>query len=92
MTTKTLTVPQRQKNEREVGRLFSFMNLMAWSALVIGVIMSLWNVFHFSDKNLTLMVGIGFMVGSVFIYTIGTAIHLVHERKFEQQENGEVTE
>ena len=38
------------------------------------------------------MVGIGFMVGSVFIYTIGTAIHLVHERKFEQQENGEVTE
>ncbi|MVP00245.1 hypothetical protein [Paenibacillus lutrae] len=89
MTTNSVTVKQTANKEKEVRRLFNFMNIMAWSALVIGVVLSLWNVTHFSDKNLTLMVGIGFLVGSVFIYTIGTAIHLVHKRKYEQQENEE---
>ena len=68
---------------REGKRVFNLMHLMAWSALAIGVVLSLWNVSHFSDANMTLMLGIGFMVGSVFIYTIGTAMHLVEQRRSE---------
>ncbi|CAM4424768.1 hypothetical protein [Paenibacillus tarimensis] len=83
MTTRTVSANGRERNGQEVRRLFSFMNVMAWAALLIGVGMSLWNVTHFSDQNLSLMLGIGFMVGSVFIYTIGTAIHLVHKRRDE---------
>ncbi|TYP72600.1 hypothetical protein [Paenibacillus methanolicus] len=69
------------KEVRDVKRIFSTMNIMAWLCLAIGVVMCIWNLSHFSDKNLTLMVGIGFLVGSVFIYTIGTAINMVENRK-----------
>jgi hypothetical protein len=82
VTTKTITAAEQQ-SEQEVKRLFSFMNMAAWIALGVGLIMCLWNVSHFNDENLSLMLGIGLMVGSVFVYTIGTAIHLVHKRKFE---------
>ncbi|MCQ6560296.1 hypothetical protein [Paenibacillus mendelii] len=64
-------------------RLFTAMKIMAWACLAAGIILSMWNVSHFSDKNLSLMVGIGFMVGSVFIYTIGTAINMVETRKLD---------
>jgi len=33
-----------------------------------------------------LMVGVGFMVGSVHIYVIRTAIHLVHSRTQSEDE------
>ncbi|WP_199615207.1 hypothetical protein [Paenibacillus alkalitolerans] len=78
---KMMTGGQYHYDGSEEKRLFAVMNLMAWIALCVGIVMSLWNVGHFSDENLTLMLGIGFMVGSVFIYTIGTAIRLAHNRK-----------
>ncbi len=82
MSVKITETPQReQSGAGDVGRLFSFMHVIAWMALVAGAVMSLWSVGDFSDTNLTLMMGIGLMVGSVFIYTIGTAIQLVHKRE-----------
>ncbi|MBB3110408.1 hypothetical protein FHS18_002475 [Paenibacillus phyllosphaerae] len=84
MAAKT-TVGMNNEQGREVKRLFSAMNIMAWFCLAVGVIMCLINIGHFSDKNLTLMVGIGFLVGSVFIYTIGTAINMVENRKMEHE-------
>ncbi|MNF04990.1 hypothetical protein D3C80_2046220 [compost metagenome] len=47
------------------------------------------NLSHFSDKNIGLMVGIGFLIGSVHIYVIGTAIGLVHARLNHEQEKKE---
>jgi hypothetical protein len=39
------------------------------------------NLNQFNDRNTGLMVGIGFLVASVNIYFIGTAIGLVSERR-----------
>jgi hypothetical protein len=80
------------RSEREMKRMFAFMKGAAWTALVVGVAMCLWDVGHFSDENITLMAGIGFMVGSVFIYTIGTAMYLVEKRRSEQQPKDTILE
>jgi len=42
-------------------------------------------VSDFSDRNLGLMVGIGFLVGSVQIYMIGAAIRLFHHNKAKSE-------
>ncbi|GIP39515.1 hypothetical protein J31TS4_27950 [Paenibacillus sp. J31TS4] len=73
-------------NERSARRLTIMMTVMAWLCLGIGVVLSLLNITDFNDKNLGLMVGIGFLVGSVFIFTIGTAIGLVHARLRDSQQ------
>ncbi|WP_090572540.1 hypothetical protein [Paenibacillus sp. OV219] len=74
-----------QKTEREGNSLFLTMKIAAWLSLIIGVVLCLVNYDDFSDNNRSLMAGIGFLVGSVFIYTIGTAINLVHKRKTESE-------
>ncbi|QJC51181.1 hypothetical protein HGI30_06115 [Paenibacillus albicereus] len=83
---KMMSVKPVQQTKNAVDRLFQFMNLMAWTCLLIGVVTSLWNITHFSDTNMTLMVGIGFLIGSVFIYTSGAALHLL-SHKLEQLED-----
>lgn len=80
MTTKTATISQVQTGKSDVTRLVKAMTAIAWAVLGIGVLLCLVNLDHFSDKNVGLMVGIGFLVGSVHIYVIGTAIGLVHAR------------
>jgi hypothetical protein len=60
-----------------VQRLVQWMTAAAWTTLLIGLALSLMNLNHFSEQNAALMIGIGFMVGSVHIYVIRTAIHLV---------------
>jgi hypothetical protein len=55
----------------------AFMTAIAWVLLGFGFLLCLWNVADFSDRNLGLMTGIGFLIASVQIFTIGTAIHLV---------------
>ncbi|WP_281889281.1 hypothetical protein [Paenibacillus sp. YYML68] len=79
MTTKTMTAAPHK--ERDVNRLVTMMTAAAWVVLAIGTLMCLINLQHFSDTNTPLMVGLGFMVGSVHIYVIRTAIHLVHSRQ-----------
>jgi len=87
MTTKTATVSSVRHNEPDVQRLVQWMTAAAWVILGIGVVMCLLNLNHLSDRNTFLMVGLGFMVGSVHIYVIRTAIHLVHSRKQELNDN-----
>ncbi|SDW76270.1 hypothetical protein [Paenibacillus sp. CF384] len=82
MTTKS--VPKEQ-TEREGNALFLTMKITAWVAFIIGVVLCLSNYENFSDSNSSLMTGIGCLVGSVFIYTIGTAISLVQKRKAESE-------
>jgi hypothetical protein len=80
MTTKTATVSAASGNEPNVTRLVKLMTATAWVLLGIGLIISLFSLDSFNDRNAALMVGIGFMVGSVHVYVIRTAIHLVHSR------------
>ncbi|REE55359.1 hypothetical protein A8990_17211 [Paenibacillus taihuensis] len=74
-----------QKTEREGNSLFLTMKIAAWVAAIVGVILCLSHINDFNDHNRSLMSGVGFLVGSVFIYTIGTAINLVHKRKMESE-------
>ncbi|MCI3925104.1 hypothetical protein MO973_33335 [Paenibacillus sp. TRM 82003] len=76
MTTKNN--PLDTNAPRSVQRLVRWLTAAAWTALVVGLGLSLSNLGHFSEQNVSLMVGIGFLVGSVHIYVIRTAIHLVH--------------
>ncbi|OMF29090.1 hypothetical protein BK133_18300 [Paenibacillus sp. FSL H8-0548] len=85
MTTKTATISQTQPSKSDVKRLVNAMTVIAWVILAIGVLLSLINLSHFSDQNVGLMVGIGFLIGSVHIYVIGTAIGLVHARRNQEQ-------
>ncbi|TVY07891.1 hypothetical protein [Paenibacillus cremeus] len=82
MTTKSAA---GQNTEREGSSLFLIMKIAAWAALIIGGILCLTNINEFNDHNGSLMAGIGFLVGSVFIYTIGMAMNLVHKRKAESE-------
>lgn len=81
-----------QKIAKEAKRLFSFMHVVAWLTLAIGVGVVLWSflaatdIGELNDRNSGLMIGVGFMVGSVFIYTIGTFINMVENRKSEHSD------
>ncbi|PYI57244.1 hypothetical protein [Paenibacillus flagellatus] len=83
MTTKTIAI--QQEAVKDGNRLASVMTVVAWIALCIGLVTCLFEVSDFSDRNLGLMVGIGFLVGSVQIYMIGAAIRLFHTGKAKQQ-------
>ncbi|OBR67826.1 hypothetical protein A7K91_08870 [Paenibacillus oryzae] len=87
MTTKTTSMNHLKTVKPDVKRLVNFMTAVAWFILGIGVLLSLINLSHFSDQNTGLMVGIGFLIGSVHIYVIGTAIGLVHARMVQHAES-----
>ncbi|WP_261300862.1 hypothetical protein [Paenibacillus andongensis] len=80
MANRAVLISSNERSERDVMPLVKMMTIAAWALLGIGLLLSLLNMDHFSDRNASLMVGIGFMVGSVHIYVIRTAIHLVHSR------------
>ncbi|QHW33623.1 hypothetical protein GZH47_24370 [Paenibacillus rhizovicinus] len=82
MTTKSAA---KQRTVRDGNILFLTMKIVAWVALIVGGTLCLSNFNDFSDSNRRLMAGIGCMVGSVFIYIIGTAINLVEKRKTESE-------
>ncbi|MDQ0063872.1 hypothetical protein [Paenibacillus harenae] len=85
MTTKTASISHAQPTKSDVKRLVKAMTAIAWGILGIGFLLCLVNLSHFSDQNVGLMVGIGFLIGSVHIYVIGTAIGLVHARLHQDQ-------
>jgi hypothetical protein len=89
MTKKFQTTTQESTADRSVQRLVRWMTAAAWTTLLIGLGLSLLNIGYFSEKNVFLMVGIGFMVGSVHIYVIRTAIHLVHSHAPSSMGNNE---
>jgi len=81
---KSVNIHELKPSQPEAGRLVNIMTILAWLALAIGVVMCVANISEFNDRNWGLMVGIGFLVGSVHIYVIGTAIGLVHKRAMNQ--------
>ncbi|WP_040949926.1 hypothetical protein [Gorillibacterium massiliense] len=73
---------QKLKRERNDGKLVATITtVVAWTLLGCGLMLCLFNLNHFNDRNLGLMAGTGFLVASFFIYTIGTSMHLVQVRK-----------
>jgi hypothetical protein len=86
MSNRAVSVNPVERVERDVMPLVKLMTFAAWALLAIGLVLSLISLNSFNDKNTTLMVGIGFMVGSVHIYVIRTAIHLVHSRNASKSE------
>lgn len=79
MTTKTMAF--EQQTMKDGNKLASVMTVAAWVAFAVGLLTCLFNVTEFSDRNLGLMVGVGFLIGSVQIYMIGAAIRLFHRGK-----------
>ena len=65
---------------RDVRRLVRWLTIAAWAALAAGIALSFAGIEPFSEQNAGLMIGIGLLVGSVNIYIIRTAMHLVHAR------------
>ena len=84
MATKTVNIQGLTPTQPDSKKLVKIMTLIAWVILSVGVILCLANITQFNDRNIGLMVGIGFLVGSVHIYVIGTAISLVHSRAMNQ--------
>jgi hypothetical protein len=85
MTTKSATISAVGASKSDVKRIVNAMTVIAWGILAIGAVLCLINLSHFSDQNVGLMVGIGFLIGSVHVYVIGTAIGLVHSRMAAKQ-------
>ena len=84
MTTKTINIQGLSPAQPDSKKLVKIMTFIAWIILSVGVILCLSNITQFNDRNIGLMVGIGFLIGSVHIYVIGTAIGLVHSRAMNQ--------
>jgi len=82
--TRSVNIHQLKPSQPDAGRLVKIMTMIAWLVLAIGVVLCVANIAEFNDRNWGLMIGIGFLVGSVHIYVIGTAIGLVHKRALNQ--------
>lgn len=85
MTTKRIAASEAG-NIRDGSRVAKMTTAVAWAFLGIGFLLCLLNMNEFNDHNTGLMVGIGFLVGSVHVYVIGTAIRLVHSRGAKPQD------
>lgn len=68
-------------NGLQVERLVRWLTIAAWAALSGGTVLALSFITPFNSNNAFLMSGIGLMIGSVFIYSIRTFLHLVHMRE-----------
>lgn len=62
------------------SKVAAIMQVFAWITLIGGLFVCLFNLSHFSDSNLGLMVGIGMMIAGMQIYGIGTFVNLLHTK------------
>ncbi|MBN2980788.1 hypothetical protein [Cohnella algarum] len=65
--------------------------MLKWIALVIiafGVVFSAIHIAEFNDKNLGLMIGIGFLVGGLQIWIFGVAAPLMQKMQDERKKIG----
>ena len=53
--------------------------------MVIGIVMIVTDLANFSDKSYPVMVGIGFIVGSILIYGLSRAVGMAQMRKEESK-------
>lgn len=69
----------------EAIKIRKFMIFIAWTFLIIGMILSIASLSDYSDKNHTLMIGIGFLIASVNTYIIGLCMALMFKTPQENQ-------
>ncbi|MDO7907884.1 hypothetical protein Q5741_15840 [Paenibacillus sp. JX-17] len=84
------TAPSRNDNRKDKNMrgMVSVFTIISVIAAVVGIIMVLVNLNHFSDRNLGLMLGIGFIVGSIFVYSIGKWAGSIQSRREEDDGGG----
>ncbi|WP_211093505.1 hypothetical protein [Cohnella fermenti] len=61
-------------------RTFDMFKATKWIAAVIiaiGVVLSGWHIREFSDDNLGLMIGIGFLIGGIEVLMLGAFASLM---------------
>ncbi|WIV18730.1 MULTISPECIES: hypothetical protein [Paenibacillus] len=81
---KPVRVSDNKENEVRLTQMVFMMTVMAWVALITGVVICLFNLHALTNSNTGIMVGIGFLVGSVYIYFIGKAMGLLNIRRNER--------
>lgn len=89
MADKTVSISSKEAAKPNAKRLVMITTVSAWIALAIGVVLCLFNLHEFNDRNVGLMVGIGFLVGSVFIYSSGMAVNMVEAYSRASSKNDE---
>ncbi|GGA27349.1 hypothetical protein [Paenibacillus physcomitrellae] len=74
-----------RKEMRENGNYFALaLTTIAWVVLIVGIVLCLIRLSDFNDRNMYLMAGIGCIVGSIFIYSIGGFLHVAQTKKFRE--------
>ncbi|WEK54004.1 MAG: hypothetical protein P0Y55_15790 [Candidatus Cohnella colombiensis] len=63
---------------REMARVLKW---MAMIAIVVGIVVSIMNIAQFNDRNLGLMIGIGFLIGGVQIMMFGIVFPLFQKNQ-----------
>lgn len=81
---KPVRVSDNKENDARATKMVFMMTVMAWVALITGVVICLFNLHALTNSNTGIMVGIGFLVGSVYIYFIGKAMGLLDIRRSER--------
>lgn len=81
---KPVRVSDNKENDARLAQMVFMMTVMAWAALITGVVICLFNLHALTNSNTGIMVGIGFLVGSVYIYFIGKAMGLLNIRRNER--------
>lgn len=81
---KPVRVSDNKENDLRATKMVFMMTVMAWMALITGVVICLFNLHALTNSNTGIMVGIGFLVGSVYIYFIGKAMGLLDIRRSER--------
>jgi hypothetical protein len=67
-------------NNREMSRTLKWIALLV---VALGAICCVVNIAHFNDRNLGLMIGIGFLVGGIQILVFGAIAPLMQRRQEE---------
>jgi len=63
---------------KEMGRMLKW---VAMVVIAVGIVCCLMNIAQFNDRNLGLMVGIGFLIGGVQIMLFGVIAPLMQKNQ-----------
>lgn len=81
MSYKTRPIHKTETKDKQMKHPVEAMTFFFWVTLIIGLVMIGVNLSFFSDRNLGLMVGIGFVVGSIVIYFLGKYMGVMRKKE-----------
>lgn len=67
---------------REMARMLKWVALIA---IAVGIVCCIWNLAEFNDRNLGLMIGIGFLIGGSQIMLFGVVAPLMQKHQESTQ-------